>query len=70
MAIPKEILAVERPKNTRVKQSGDRFLVIKRTCKRVDGRNYLSNWERLERSWTDGTLRYGKSQERNGMQST
>ncbi len=39
MAIPKEILAVERPKNTRVKQSGDRFLVIKRTCKRVDGRN-------------------------------
>ena len=39
MAIPKEILAVERPKNTRVKQSGERYLVIKRTCKRVEGRN-------------------------------
>ena len=39
MPIPQEILAVERPKNTRVKQSGSRYLVIKRTCKRVDGRN-------------------------------
>ena len=39
MAIPAEILAVERPKNTRVKKSGERYLVIKRTCKRVDGRN-------------------------------
>lgn len=39
MAVPPEILAVERPKNTRVKQSGSRFLVIKRTCKRIDGRN-------------------------------
>lgn len=39
MAIPREILDIERPKNTRVKQSGDRYLVIKRTCKRVDGRN-------------------------------
>ena len=39
MAIPKEILQVERPKNTRVKKSGDRYLVIKRTCRRVDGRN-------------------------------
>ena len=39
MPIPQEILAVERPTNTRVKKSGDRYLVIKRTCKRVDGRN-------------------------------
>ena len=39
MAIPAEILAVESPKNTRVKKSGKRYLVIKRTCKRVDGRN-------------------------------
>ncbi len=39
MPIPAEILAVERPRNTRVKKSGDRYLVIKRTCKRVDGRN-------------------------------
>lgn len=39
MPIPAEILAVERPKNTRVKKSGERYLVIKRTCKRVDGRN-------------------------------
>ena len=39
MAIPAEILAVERPKNTRVKKSGERYLVIKRTCKRVNGRN-------------------------------
>lgn len=39
MAIPVEILAVERPKNTRVKKSGERYLVIKRTCKRLNGRN-------------------------------
>ena len=39
MAIPAEILAVERPKSTKVKKSGERYLVIKRTCKRVDGRN-------------------------------
>jgi hypothetical protein len=39
MPIPAEILAVERPKNTRVKKSGERYLVIKRTCKRVNGRN-------------------------------
>ena len=39
MAVPAEILAVERPKNTRVKKSGERYLVIKRTCKRVNGRN-------------------------------
>lgn len=39
MAIPAEILAVERPKNTKVKKSGERYLVIKRTCKRVEGRN-------------------------------
>jgi len=39
MAIPQEILDVERPSSTRVKKSGDRYLVIKRTCKRVDGRN-------------------------------
>ena len=39
MAVPAEILAVERPKNTKVKKSGDRYLVIKRTCKRVGGRN-------------------------------
>lgn len=39
MAIPQEILDVERPTNTRVKKSGERYLVIKRTCKRVNGRN-------------------------------
>ena len=38
MPVPKEILAVKRPSNTRVKQSGDRFLVIKRTCKRINGK--------------------------------
>lgn len=39
MPIPKEILAVERPKSTRVKKSGDRWLVIKRTCRREGKRN-------------------------------
>lgn len=39
MPVPAEILAVERPKNTRVKLSGKKYLVIKRTCKRVNGRN-------------------------------
>lgn len=39
MAIPPEILAVERPTNTRVKQSGNRYLVIKRTSKRVNGKS-------------------------------
>lgn len=29
----------ERQASTRVKKSGDRYLVIKRTCKRVNGRN-------------------------------
>ena len=38
MAIPKHILAVERPKNTVVKQRGKRFVVIKRTSKRVGKR--------------------------------
>lgn len=40
MPIPPEILAVERPKSTRVKKSGDRWLVIKRTCRR-DGRRSI-----------------------------
>lgn len=39
MPIPPEILAVERPKSTRVKKSGDRWLVIKRTCRREGKRN-------------------------------
>lgn len=39
MPIPKEILAVERPKNTVVRKSGERYLVIKRTCRRVGKRN-------------------------------
>lgn len=39
MPIPPEILAVERPKNTRVKKSGNRWLVIKRTCRREGKRN-------------------------------
>lgn len=39
MPIPPEILAVARPKNTIVRKSGDRYLVVKRTCKRKDGRN-------------------------------
>ena len=39
MPMPPEILAVERPKSTRVKKSGDRWLVIKRTCRREGKRN-------------------------------
>lgn len=38
MAIPKEILEVERPSNTVVKQRGKRFVVIKRTSKRKGSR--------------------------------
>jgi len=38
MAIPKEILDVPRPSSTRVKKSGERYLVIKRTSKRVGNR--------------------------------
>lgn len=38
MAIPKEILEVERPKNTRVKKNGNHYDVIKRTCVYKDGR--------------------------------
>lgn len=36
--IPDEIKAVERPKSTVVKQYGSRYLVIKRTSKRVNGK--------------------------------
>lgn len=39
MPIPTEILAVPRPKSTRVKKSGERWLVIKRTCRREGKRN-------------------------------
>lgn len=39
MPIPTEILAVPRPKSTRVKKSGNRWLVIKRTCRREGKRN-------------------------------
>lgn len=39
MPIPPEILAVKRPKSTRVKKSGNRWLVIKRTCCREGSRN-------------------------------
>ncbi len=39
MPIPAEILAVPRPKSTRVKKSGERWLVIKRTCRRQGKRN-------------------------------
>ena len=38
MPIPEEILAVPRPKSTRVKKYGERYLVIKRTSKYVNGR--------------------------------
>lgn len=38
MPIPKEFLSVERPKNTVVKMRLGRYLVIKRTSKRVDGK--------------------------------
>lgn len=38
MAIPSEILAVERPKNTVVKRRGEKYVVIKRTSKRVGKR--------------------------------
>ena len=40
MPIPKEILAVKRPKSTRVKAFGNRFLVIKRTSKIKNGKPY------------------------------
>lgn len=40
MPIPKEILAVERPKSTRVKAFGNRYLVIKRTSKIKNGKPY------------------------------
>lgn len=39
MAIPKEILDVVRPKNTRVKKNGNHYDVIKRTCVYKNGRN-------------------------------
>lgn len=39
MPIPPDILAVPRPKSTRVKKSGQRWLVIKRTCRREGKRN-------------------------------
>ena len=38
MAIPKDILAVKRPSSTVVKQRGTRFVVIKRTSRRADGK--------------------------------
>lgn len=38
MPIPADILAVERPKSTRVLYSYGRYLVVKRTSKRVNGR--------------------------------
>ena len=38
MPIPKEILAVERPKSTVVKFRLGRYLVVKRTSKRVNGK--------------------------------
>ena len=38
MPIPADILAVERPKSTRVLYSFGRYLVVKRTSKRVNGR--------------------------------
>jgi hypothetical protein len=38
MAIPQEILAVQRPSSTVVKQRGERYVVIKRTSKRVGKR--------------------------------
>ena len=38
MAIPKDILAVQRPISTVVKQRGTRFVVVKRTSERVGNR--------------------------------
>ena len=38
MAIPEEILSVARPKSTIVRQRGSRFVVIKRTSKRINGK--------------------------------
>lgn len=38
MAIPKDILAVQKPSSTVVKQRGTRFVVVKRTSKRVGNR--------------------------------
>ncbi|MBQ0087946.1 MAG: transposase, partial [Prevotellaceae bacterium] len=40
MPIPQKILDVKRPINTIVKKSGDRYLVIKRTCIRKNGKPY------------------------------
>lgn len=39
MPIPKEILAVDRPKNTRVKKNGNRYDVIKRTSVWKNGKS-------------------------------
>lgn len=39
MPIPKDILEVERPKNTRVKLNGNRYDVVKRTCVYKNGKN-------------------------------
>ena len=49
MAIPKDILAVKRPSSTVVKQRGTRFVVIKRTSKRADGKIKGSSG-----IWSDG----------------
>ena len=38
MAIPEEIKSVARPKSTIVRQRGSRFVVIKRTSKRINGK--------------------------------
>lgn len=38
MAIPEDILAVARPKSTIVRQRGNRYVVIKRTSKRINGK--------------------------------
>ena len=38
MAIPKDILAVQRPSSTVVNQRGTRFVVVKRTSERVGNR--------------------------------
>lgn len=60
MAIPKEILAIPRPKNTRVKPSGNHYLVIKRTCKRINGENIPVELG------TIGEIRDGRYIERSG----
>ena len=51
MAVPKEILKIARPSNTIVKQRGDRYVVVKRTSKRVGKRVLPVELKNLSIHW-------------------